>query len=168
MREIRRPWFGSASVDPSFFDAAPVVYRAVFAIPRPAGEVWAGMVDGARWCRSTARVTWTSPTPHGVGSARSVRTRAGLSEIKEMFLRWEEGRRMSFFVSESTLPFFRRLAEDYVIEPAGPSSCELTWTIAVEPTLLGRLAGPVNRALSRSLFRDTRRHFCATILAAAS
>jgi hypothetical protein len=60
------------------------------------------------------------------------------------------------------VPLFRRLAEDYVVEPDGPGRCRFTWTAAVEPTRLGRAGGPVNGILFRRLFADTRRHFEAT------
>ncbi len=65
----------------------------------------------------------------------------------------------SFTVLEASAPLFRRLAEDYLVEPTGEDSCRFTWTIAVDPRLPNRLADPVNRRLLGTLFRDTRKHF---------
>ena len=53
--------------------------------------------------------------------------------------RWDEGSGYSFFVYESTLPPFKRFAEDYVVEPDGADTL-FTWTLALEPK--DRLALP--------------------------
>jgi hypothetical protein len=45
------------------------------------------------------------------------------------------------------------------VEPASDSSCQFTWTIAVEPHAAAKIADPVNRRLLSSLFRDTRKHY---------
>jgi hypothetical protein len=104
-------------------------------------------------------VVWTSPRPFGVGTTRTTRTVGGASVLKEYYFRWEEGRRKSFYVTESNLPLFPRFAEDYLVEPSGETSCRFTWTVAIEPRAFLRPAGPVNRLLLGTLFRDTRRHY---------
>ena len=113
------------------------------------------------WCRALAGVTWTSPRPFGEGTTRTVRAPGGLLELREIYFRWEEGRRKSFYVSEVTLPLFRRFAEDYQVEQISPSSCRFTWTVASEAPPAARPANPVNALITKSLFRDTRRHFNA-------
>ncbi len=102
---------------------------------------------------------WTSPRPFGVGTTREVKALLGTTVLRERYFRWEEGRRHSFNVVETTSPLFKALAEDYLVEPRDERTCRFTWTIAVEPTALGRPAGPVNRALLRTLFTDTARHY---------
>lgn len=133
----------------------------MFDIPQPAQRVWEALTadDTLGWCRALSRVEWTSPRPFGVGTTRTVRTPLGLIVIRENYFRWDEGRRKSFYVSQVTLPLFRRFAEDYLVEETGPSSCRFTWTVASEPSPAGRPGSPVNRMITRSLFADTRRHF---------
>jgi hypothetical protein len=83
----------------------------------------------------------------------------GALVVNEHFFRWEEGRRKSFYVTEASLPLFRRLAEDYLVEETSPGSCRFTWIIATEPSTVGRPGVPLNTLLFGTLFRDTRRHF---------
>lgn len=114
------------------------------------------------WCRALS-IRWTSERPFAVGTTRQAKVLHGAVKVQEHFFIWEEGHRHAFYVTEANLPVFRRLAEDYIVEPDdGPDRCRLTWTVALEPTLLGRLGGPVNGLLFKSLFADTRRHFHAT------
>lgn len=91
-----------------------------------------------------------------------MRAIANASVLNERFFRWEEGRRQSFYLLEANLPTFRRLAEDYLVEPTSAITCRFTWTIAIESHPLARLADPVNRLLLSTLFRDTREHYRAT------
>lgn len=96
-----------------------------------------------------------------MGTTRTVKALWGASVLKERYFRWEEGRRHSFYVLETTNPMLRRLAEDYLVEPTGDSSCRFTWLIAVEPRALARPANPVNRRILTTLFQDTDRHYGA-------
>jgi hypothetical protein len=91
-----------------------------------------------------------------------VKTPLGALVLKEVYFRWEQGRRKSFYVAEATLPLFRYFAEDYLVEELSPSSCRFTWTVASEAAPAARPGAPVNALVTRSLFADTRRHFGAT------
>lgn len=149
-------------VDESFLTTAPARYRETFAIALPAEEVWQQLVSEKPldWCRALS-IRWTSERPFCVGSTRQAKVLGGASMVQEHFFIWEEGHRHAFYVTESSVPAFRCIAEDYVVEPDGPDRCRFTWTAAFEPTLLGRFGGPVNGLLFKSLFADTRRHFNA-------
>lgn len=149
-------------VDESFFATAPVRTSDVFEIPRPASEVWAALTsdDALSWCRAL-NVTWTSPRPFSVGTKRRVKILGGILAVDEHYFIWEEGRRHAFYVESCNLPMFKRLAEDYLVEPDGPDACRFTWNAALEPTTLGKLGGPVNSLLFKSIFADTRKHFGA-------
>jgi hypothetical protein len=107
---MRRPSFTSRPVDETFFDIAPFVLSGAFDIPRPAPQVWADLTADNRlaWRRILQGITWTSPRPFGVGTTRTVRSLAGASVLNERFFRWEEGRRKSFYVVESSVPLFPR------------------------------------------------------------
>jgi hypothetical protein len=150
-------------VDEGFFALAPSRYSDVFAIARPANEVWSELVSEQplNWCRPLS-IRWISERPYGVGSIREAKALGGVTKLTEQFFIWEEGRRYAFYATEANVPLFRRLAEDYVVEPDGSDRCRFTWTVALEPTLLGRSGGPVNGIIFRRLFAETRRHFNAT------
>jgi hypothetical protein len=158
---VRRPWFPARPVEEEFLDSAPFRLAETFAISRPAEEVWAELAGEHPlwWCGLLRSVTWTSSRPFGVGTTRTVQTIGSAVLLKERYFRWEEGRRKSFHVFESSLPLFVRFAEDYLVEPQGESSSRFTWTIAIEPRPFARPADPLNRALLSTLFRDTRRHY---------
>jgi carbon monoxide dehydrogenase subunit G len=149
-------------VEEPFLDTAPVRYSDTFRIARPAEEVWGELTSEKPldWCRALS-VRWTSERPFAVGSTREAKVLGGAMKVQEHFFIWEEGRRYTFYVTEANAPAFRRIAEDYLVEPEGPDSCRFTWTIALEPTPLGRLGGPLNGLVFKSLFVDTRRHFNA-------
>jgi hypothetical protein len=84
----------------------------------------------------------------------------GVTTVKEYFFIWEEGVGTHSTSPRLTSPL-PALAEDYVVEPDGPDRCRFTWTVALEPTPLGRLGGLVNSILFKRLFAETRRHFHA-------
>ena len=160
---MRRPWFAGRPVGAEFFDDAPVVLRDAIDIARPAPEVWAELTSDRplAWCRILDEVTWTSPRPFGVGTTRTAKALRGATILHERFFRWEEGRRKSFYVLESSAPLVRSLAEDYLVEPTSETSCRFTWTVAYAPRAVARLADPANRRILATLFADTRRYFAA-------
>lgn len=153
--------FPTQPVEEWFFETAPMRLAEVFEISRPAAQVWDELTaeNTLSWCKLLRSVTWTSPRPFGVGTTRTARTIANATVLNEHYFRWEEGRRQSFYVLESNLPLFRRLAEDYLVEPTSETACRFTWTIAIEPYAVTRPANPVNRLVLSTLFRDTRRHY---------
>jgi hypothetical protein len=159
---LKHPWFDLERCDETFFDSAPVRYADAMDLPVAAERVWEGLTADRplAWCRALSSARWTSPRPFGVGTTRTVAS-LGALVLRERFFRWEEGRRKSFLVLQTSVPMFRRFAEDYLVEETSQSGCRFTWTIAAEPRLAGRLAAPVNALLIRSLFKDTRRHFGA-------
>jgi hypothetical protein len=156
-----RRWFPTQPVEAAFFDTAPLRLSEAFEIPRTAAQVWEDLVveNPLSWCRLLRGIAWTSPRPFGVGTTRTARTIGNATVLNERFFRWEEGRRQSFYVLESNVPFFRRLAEDYLVEATSETACRFTWTIAIEPHPATRPANPVNRLLLSTLFRDTRKHY---------
>lgn len=134
-------WYPLESADADFLASAPHVFRYQKRFAAPPEQVWESLtsdVSIAAWTVAVKEVTWTSPRPFGVGTTREVAAPA-LSTMRERFFRWDEGSGYSFFVYESTLPPFKRFAEDYVVEPDGADTL-FTWTLALEPK--DRLALP--------------------------
>jgi len=138
--------------------------RAGFEIARPAAVVWDELCadDALHWCRILNDVRWTSPRPFGVGTTREVKALWGSNMLREHYFRWEEGHRHSFYATESTSPLFKALAEDYLVEPRGEDACRFTWTIVVQPSAVGKPGTPLNRAILKTLFTDTARHYGLT------
>jgi hypothetical protein len=158
---VKRPWFKLTPGDESFLSSAPQCMADTMEIGWPADAVWADLTsdETLSWCRLLAGVSWTSTRPFGQGTTRTVSTPGGMLALKEVYFRWEEGKRKSFYVAEATAPLFRTFAEDYLVEEISPSNCRFTWTVAFEAPPVARLGDPINRLITRSLFRDTRRHF---------
>jgi hypothetical protein len=154
--------FSCAPTDESFVDTAPHRFAETFAIAKPAEQVWADLTgdDALHWCKALTKLRWTSERPYGVGTTRTVRV-LGLIRLDERFIVWEEGRRKTFVGVQANLPIIKRVAEDYLVEPAGEGSCTFTWKIGIEPSGSGKPGMPLNKAIFRSLFRDTRQHYAS-------
>jgi hypothetical protein len=88
-----------------------------------------------------------------------VKALGGANMLREHYFLWEEGRRHCFYVTETTAPIVKALAEDYTVEPRGADACRFTWTICAELSALGRPGAPVNRAILKTLFTDTARFY---------
>jgi hypothetical protein len=146
--------------DEAFLSSAPTRYSETFHIARAAQQVWEELTSDKPldWCRLLS-IKWTSPRPFGVGTTRQAKVAGGAITVQEEFFIWEDGRRKAFFVTSANLPLFKRLAEDYVVESTGTQSCTFTWTLAAEPTTLGKPGAPLNALIFKSLFSDTRKHF---------
>lgn len=133
-------WFPLSPADDDFLSSAPAITTQVLDVPVPAATLWAALAaDDAvvSWGPGATACRWTGGKPYGVGTIREV-TVAGVVTVREHFYRWDEGKRMTFFVAESTRPGIRRMAEDYVVEETATGS-RLTWTVAME---VAHLAGP--------------------------
>jgi hypothetical protein len=142
-------------VDASFFDTAPMRFRnAVELVARPA-DVFAIFEDGEswpRWFHGIRKVVWTSNKPYGVGTTRTVWL-TGVS-VDEHFFRWEQDRRLSFYLTGQSMPLAHALAEDYLLEEVAPSKTRFTYSVAIEPRLALRMGGPIARTYLGSMFRN--------------
>lgn len=136
--------FACRAVDASVFDSASMRFKHVAELPVPARRAFPVLEDPASWpvwFRGIRKVTWTSPQPFGVGTTRTVVL--DLLTVREHFFRWEAPHRMSFYLTEMSLPVASVLAEDYLLEDLDGDRCRFTYTVAVEPRLMARLARPV-------------------------
>lgn len=160
---MKLPWFKTEPVDETFFETAPVRLSETFEVNRPAAEVWDELTaeHPLAWCRiiGAKGINWTSDPPYGVGTTRTVSALKGANKFREHFFIWEEGRRQAFYVLEASAPLVKRFAEDYVVEPVSDTSCRFTWTIAYEPSAIGKPGDAINKRLLRSLLTDTRKHY---------
>jgi Polyketide cyclase / dehydrase and lipid transport len=133
-------WYPLESADADFLAAAPHVFRYQKRFAAPPDKVWESLTSDeslAAWGPIVKKVTWTSPRPFGVGTTRDVVAPGG-STMRERYFRWDEGRSHAFYVYESSLPIFRRFAEDYIVEADGAETL-FTWIVAIEPKNAFRL-----------------------------
>ncbi len=163
--------FPCERVDLSFIDTAPIRFRHsvdLAVTPEQLFEVFADAESWPRWANAIAKVTWTSPEPHGVGTTRTVDMRGGMV-AKEEYLAWESFTRMAFRFNECSTRAIAALAEDYRVE-ATPGGCRLTWTMAQKPAGAARLAmpvvGPLFNLVLRRFLRNLRSYTDARFAAA--
>ncbi|RAV08371.1 SRPBCC family protein [Mycolicibacterium sp. GF69] len=127
-------WYPLAPADADFLTSAPHVFRYEKRYAATPEQVWGSLTSDeslAAWGPSIKSVTWTSPRPFGVDTTRDVVALGG-GTVRERYFRWDEGRQNSFYVYESTLPLFKRFAEDYIVEADGDQT-RFTWVVAIEP-----------------------------------
>jgi hypothetical protein len=133
-------WHPLEPADDGFFASAPHVFRYQKRFAATPEQVWESLtsdVSIAAWSPAIKEVNWTSPRPFGVGATRDV-VGLGGSSVRERYFRWDEGKSHAFYVYESSLPLFRRFAEDDIVEPDGDATL-FTSTVAIEPKNAFRL-----------------------------
>lgn len=106
-------------------------YEAPLAAP-PAAVFAAISADPAtwKWFPGIEAGEYEGDDAPGLGSRRWVRI--GGVKYRETILAWDEPRRWTYRVDETSAAVFGALLEDWVIEPAGDGST-LRWTFAFEP-----------------------------------
>jgi hypothetical protein len=156
-------WYPLEPADAEFLASAPHVFRYQKRFVAPPEQVWESLASNASiaaWGPAIKEVSWTSPRPFGVGTTREV---AGLgARARERYFRWDEGHDYSFAVYESTIPLFKRFAEDYAIEPDDGGTL-FRWTVAIEPkaalALPFKALAPALKAVFGRLPNDGQRYF---------
>jgi len=134
-------WHPLEPADDDFLASAPHIFRFRKRFAAPPDKVWESLVSDeslTAWGPMIKELTWTSPRPFGAGTTREVMTLGG-PRVRERYYRWDEGRSHAFYGYESSIPLFRRLAEDYIVEPDGEGAV-FTWIVAIEPS--GAMALP--------------------------
>jgi hypothetical protein len=147
-------WFDVEAVPLSFTESAPYLIENTVGIDAPAARVFEILATGERqadWFKDFVACRWTSAEPHEVGSEREIELKA--LTVKERFLAWEPGKRLTFHIYGITIPLVTAMIEDMVIEPTGDRTCRFTWRVHYRPTILMRLIHPIGRAIFGSMFR---------------
>ncbi len=107
--------------DVSFIERAPLQFINTVDLKAPPEAVFAGLRETDAWLRwfpDMKSAVWEGEP--GVGTNRLVKV--GAMEIKEHFVVWKEPSQMAFYVSETSLPFARRMVENYTIEETATGS----------------------------------------------
>lgn len=127
---------------------AGATVKVSHALAVPPQALWAALCDARAWTQwlPITNLTWTSPQPYGAGTTRTVEIKQ--HRVEEYFFGWEEGRRMAFRFTRSTLPLSAGV-EDYRVTPTATGS-ELHWA--------GRVSGfPLGWLIVRSLASGIRK-----------
>jgi hypothetical protein len=157
-------WYQLETADTDFLASAPHIFRYQKRFAAPPEKVWEQLTSDeslAAWGPMLKELTWTSSRPFGVGTTREVQPPAG-PRVRERYFLWDEGRRHAFYVYESSMPLFKRFAEDYVVEPDGADTL-FTWTVAMEPTgvmaLPFKVIAPAMKAAFGRIPSDGQKYF---------
>lgn len=150
-------WFRMRPAGLDFLERSPHRFENVLEVDASAErtfQILAGERFG-EWLPELRSCVWTSSEPHGVGSTRIVTLNT--LAAKERFLVWEEGRRLTFVIEESTAPLMRRMIEDMRVEPLGDRRCRLRWIVHYEPSMGLRLIHPIAKLPFARMFRGAAR-----------
>jgi hypothetical protein len=144
-------------VDESFISNPKYALSLTHKFRLPREVVWAGLKDADTWTKwlPLNKVTWTSPEPFAVGTTRTVEFSG--QEADEYFFVWEEGFRMAFRFSRSSVPV-AAFAEEYSLRDV-EGGCLLTLKSAVKTNGLVRVAlKPFLRVILKHSLRKMEHH----------
>jgi len=147
-------WFQVRPTDMSYTLSSPFQFRTevvIQASPERVFEILSTGEEQRDWFKDFVTCRWTSAAPNGVGSTREIELKA--LTVKERFLAWDPGKRLSFCIYACTAPLITEMLEDMQLEPAEGGGTRLRWIAHYTPTLLMRLVHPVGRAVFSNLFR---------------
>lgn len=161
--------------DLTFLERAPVrhVFSAVVAAPRAA--VFAAIADPEgwhAWFPGVRRARYASPPPYGVGTIREANV-SGTRWVEEM-IAWQPDRRWAYTVIEASTPLASAQVEVFDVADVAPAAggpggavgaggvggsvaTRVTWTLAIEPRLLQRIAAPIAPLVMRRVFSSAMR-----------
>lgn len=146
-------WFDVAPTDLSFIEQAPFLFEneaVINASPDRVFEILATAEEQTEWFKDWKGAQWLSDPPLGVGSTREVSLRA--LRVKERFVAWEPGKRISFTIYAITVPLIATMLEDMQLEPMGPSRTRFRWRAYYRPTPAMRVIHPIARSIFGSMF----------------
>lgn len=139
--------------DLAFFDDAPLRIAQSARVSAAPDKVFASFANAADWPEWFPMLKWAKWTKGNgaLGDEREVSVGA-LGRYRERMIAWDPGRRFSFTMIGSTSPLAEQLAEDYRLSPDGGGT-RIDWVMAARPTTLGKVGGPVLKAVMSRLFK---------------
>jgi uncharacterized protein YndB with AHSA1/START domain len=148
-------WFEAEAVGLSFTESSPFRIENVVLIDAPPARVFAILAAAEaqkEWFQDFVDCRWTNAV-RGVGAEREIELK--LLTVKERFLVWEPGQRMTFHVYAMTLPFVKAMIEDMTFEAVGDHATRFTWRVHYQPSLAMRLVHPLARMMFGEMFRNS-------------
>jgi hypothetical protein len=148
-------WFSLISSDLTYVDTSPYRIANVIHIAASPERVFDVMATGeaqTEWFQDFVACRWTSGEPHGVGTTREIELKT--LTVKERFLVWDRGKRLTFSVDASTVPLIHQMIEDMRFEPSeSGSGTRFVWHVHYTPSLLMKPMHAAARAIFERMFR---------------
>jgi len=147
-------WFYVDPVDIRYVERSPHQFQneARLSVPPERAFEIVALDEGApEWFKDFVACRWTSDPPYGVGSTRDIELK--LLTVKERFLVWDPGKRVSFCLYASTLPIVDQMLEDMTFEPSGDGGTRFVWTVHYTPSSLMRPIHGVVRKMFGGMFK---------------
>jgi len=153
--KIKNMRFSCRTVELEFLDSAPVKLVnevEINASPERVFEVLEAGESWPKWFKDIVSVEWTSPEPFGVGSTRTVTLKT--MTACEKFIAWDIGKRFTFYFTATSQPIAHAFCEDYRLEASGKGKTKFIHTVAYEPRLLLKMAGPIGKRNLKNMFQN--------------
>jgi len=147
-------WFSVNPSDLSYADSSPHRIANVVTIAAPPERVFDLFATGEaqdEWFQDFVACRWTSPEPRAAGATREIELK--MLRVKERFLAWERGRRLTFSIDAITLPIVQQMMEDMRFEPIDGGNTRLVWHVHYTPSAFMRPVHPVARAIFGRMFQ---------------
>lgn len=151
-------WFAVEAQDLRFTKSSPYVLEneaIIDASPERVFETFATAENQRTWFQDFVACRWTSPGPHAVGAEREIELK--LLTVKERFLAWEPGKRLTFTIHAMSLPVVDAMVEDMLFEPHGEGKTRFTWRVHYTPKLFMRPFHPILRGVFGKMFTASTR-----------
>jgi hypothetical protein len=138
-------------------DAAAAPFRVTVTTQLDADPhaVFAELGDPSLWFPMMRRSVWRTGATSGVGAEREVEV-LGFGKFRERMLVWEPGVRVAFTMIATTSPLIARMTEDWRISRVDGRT-RLESIVTAYPTTLGRIAQPVVKRLTATMFAGAAR-----------
>lgn len=151
-------WFYVDPTDVGYTERSPYQFRNEARLDVPPDRAFeiVALDEGApEWFKDFVACRFTSEPPYGVGTTRDIELK--ILTVKERFVVWEPGKRLTFCTYASTLPIVSEMLEDMRFEPTGDGGTRFSWDVHYTPTKLmqPRLIHGLARKVFEGMFRDT-------------
>lgn len=125
------------AVDLNYLKTAPNLITCSVQIDATPEEVFTHLEKPETWIDTSEAITdlkWTSPKPFKAGTTRTVYLDLpqGNIQVDEVFIVWEQNKRMSFYFSHLNKKIFNAVLEDYVIDDLGNGRSKMIWKFAYQ------------------------------------
>jgi uncharacterized protein YndB with AHSA1/START domain len=146
-------WFDCEPVTAAFTDESPhhLAFEATIkASPERVFDIFATGEGQEQWFADFVACRWHQEGEHDVGSTRDIELK--LLTVKERFLIWDRGKRLTFHIYAITLPLVKAMVEDMQFAPAGDGKTKLVWRVHYKPAAIFSLIHPVARKVFGGMF----------------
>lgn len=149
--------FKTQAADVDFIDTAPLQFINTVELNATPQQVFDSLANADHWLQwfpNMSSVEWRGTK--GVGVKRFVKV--GAMAIDEHFIRWDKGVRMAFYISATSMPFAKKMVEDYRIEATEKGS-RFTYAVGLQLRTPLQVLTPVFNASFSKMFKEAVQSF---------